>query len=78
MAAFPASRGLPPQLDVDTHNPTFQARIRMLLASRVSDAPLAVVLGAEEVAAHQEQRREHEAKVKAGDPDRDSPACVRG
>lgn len=50
----------------------------MLLATRVSEAPLAVVLGAEEIAKHKEQRREHEAKVKAGNPDRDSPACVGG
>ena len=62
------------QLDVDIDNPTFRARMRMLLATRVSQAPLSVLLGKEERQQFKQQQKDYKTSVRSGSPDTSSPA----
>ena len=62
------------QLDVDIDNPTFRARMRMLLAPRVSQAPLSVLLGKEERQQFKQQQKDYKTSVRSGSPDTSSPA----
>ena len=48
--------------------------MRMLLATRVSQAPLSVLLGKEERQQFKQQQKDYKTSVRSGSPDTSSPA----